>query len=384
MDTATRPDTPVHPEGLPHPTVSPAERDPLLDLLRTAAIVVVVCWHWVFTLVTWHDGPRTDNPVGTLPGLWLLTWFMQVMPLFFLTAAALASTDRRRGGEFLANRARRLLPPVMPLVVPAVGLALVLAHLGHADLARAVFIAISPMWFLAVLVALTALTPITRSLHRAGPAGVLPWVVVAGVADHARFGGHGGPLLALVSFVAVWGAVWQVGFLFPGLRRAGRRQQIAATALGLGGLVLGSVVGPYDAAMVGANSVRDSNMGPPTLMVVALAVFQAGLVALLADRLVALAHRIRRQLDWVSARAMTIFVWHLPCQGVAWAAMVALGLPLATRFGWQWWGQRLLWVVVPGLVLAAVLHRRGPRATPPRRMPQESKAAASAAMASRS
>ena len=355
-----------------------AERDPLLDLLRTGAILVVVAWHWVFTLLTWHHGPHTDNPVGTVPGLWLLTWFMQVMPLFFLTAAALTSADRRRGREFLANRYRRLVPPVLPLVVPAVAVAVALDHFGRGDLARALVLAISPMWFLVVLAVLTALTPLTRRLHRAGPAAVLPWVAVAALADFARFTGGESLPLTLVSFVAVWGAVWQIGFLFPRLRRAGRPTRVAVAAVGLAGLAVGALVGPYDAAMVGANAVRNSNMGPPTLMVVALAVFQAGVVALAAGPLTRFARRARRRLDRVSEQAMTIFVWHLPCQGVAWAIMVLAGVPLAHRFGLQWWAQRPLWALLPGLLLALVLERS-------RRLgAQRPKAAARAAMATRS
>jgi hypothetical protein len=59
----------------------PAERDLLLDLVRTGALAVVVLWHWVFTSVRWaDDGPHVGNPVASTPGLWLLTWVLQVMP----------------------------------------------------------------------------------------------------------------------------------------------------------------------------------------------------------------------------------------------------------------------------------------------------------------
>src|SRR5579864_6012542 len=74
----------------PAPTVPPpasapvpSSRDRYMDGLRALSLLVVVAWHWVFTVISWHHGPHAGNPIGSAPGLWALTWGLQVMPLFF-------------------------------------------------------------------------------------------------------------------------------------------------------------------------------------------------------------------------------------------------------------------------------------------------------------
>jgi hypothetical protein len=60
----------------------PAGRDPFVDLVRAGSLVVVVLYHWCFTVFDWRaDGPHASNPIGYTRGLWLLTWALQVMPL---------------------------------------------------------------------------------------------------------------------------------------------------------------------------------------------------------------------------------------------------------------------------------------------------------------
>ncbi|MGI8794510.1 MAG: acyltransferase family protein, partial [Acidimicrobiales bacterium] len=82
-ETATQPD-----QGVTRATAPPV-RDRWLDLLRAGSLGVVVIWHWVFTIIRWEaDGPHATNPIGTTRGLWLATWFLQVMPVFFAVGGA--------------------------------------------------------------------------------------------------------------------------------------------------------------------------------------------------------------------------------------------------------------------------------------------------------
>ncbi len=68
----------------------PVARDALLDLVRASALLVVVLWHWIFTSVRWsHDGPHVGNPVAVTPGMWLLTWLLQIMPASTASAVGL-------------------------------------------------------------------------------------------------------------------------------------------------------------------------------------------------------------------------------------------------------------------------------------------------------
>ena len=65
-------------------TAAVAPRDRYIDFLRAFSLLVVVAWHWVFTIVRWSDdGPHATNPIGFTTGLWMVTWLLQVMPLFF-------------------------------------------------------------------------------------------------------------------------------------------------------------------------------------------------------------------------------------------------------------------------------------------------------------
>ena len=66
------------------PGVAPVARDDYIDFLRAFSLLVVVAWHWVFTIVIWKDdGRHATNPIGFTSGLWAVTWLLQVMPLFF-------------------------------------------------------------------------------------------------------------------------------------------------------------------------------------------------------------------------------------------------------------------------------------------------------------
>lgn len=72
----------LSPEALARAT--PATRDRYVDLLRAFSIVAVVVGHWSIALIHWEDGRIfVQNAVGHQSGLWIATWVLQVMPLFF-------------------------------------------------------------------------------------------------------------------------------------------------------------------------------------------------------------------------------------------------------------------------------------------------------------
>jgi fucose 4-O-acetylase-like acetyltransferase len=72
----------LSPEALARAT--PAARDRYVDFLRAFSIVAVVLGHWSIALIHWEGGRIfVQNAVGHQSGLWLATWVLQVMPLFF-------------------------------------------------------------------------------------------------------------------------------------------------------------------------------------------------------------------------------------------------------------------------------------------------------------
>src|SRR5262245_56090930 len=64
---------------------TPTLRNSYVDWLRALSLIIVVLWHWAFTILRWDPatGPHATSPLGFLHGFWLLTWLFQVMPLFF-------------------------------------------------------------------------------------------------------------------------------------------------------------------------------------------------------------------------------------------------------------------------------------------------------------
>jgi peptidoglycan/LPS O-acetylase OafA/YrhL len=351
------------PEPVARPT--PAGRDRTLDVVRAGALAVVVAWHWVFSTVAVDEsGPHVGNPVGSVPGLWALTWVLQVMPLFFLVGGAVnaAALDARGPAGFIGRRLRRLLVPALPLLGPAVALWLWATVTGHGAIASTIVLVVSPLWFAATYAALAVLAPLAWRAQRRHPVAT-PVALGAGVVavDVARFaGGWSHPLFVAASFVAVWAAVHQLGFAWRHLRRASTGARLAVAAAGYAG-VAGCVFGlGYPASMVGVFGEPVSNMAPPDLVVVLLGVGQLGLVALVADRLEVWAAPHRRLVEAAAAWSMTVFVWHLLAWVAAYGLVRAAGVTVPSEPTAAWWLQRPVWIVVPALMAVplCLLFRR--------------------------
>lgn len=328
-----------------------AARDPLLDLLRSAALLVVVLWHWAFSTVRWGEqGPHVGNPVGVTPGMWLLTWLGQVMPLFFLVGGALHARSLSGGSAsgFVRRRLRRLVAPAVPLLVPAAALLVVTELAGRPAWTRAIVLVVSPLWFLAVYVVCALLAPFAQRLdQRFGWRAVLGGLAATVLIGHLRFA-HGwvGPAMMLSSFLVVWATVHQMGWSLERLWSGPRSRCGVVALVGLGGMVIGVASG-LPAAMVGVPGERVSNMGPPTVMVPMLALLQLGVLGLVAPSLRAVAERNRRRLAWIGEQSMTVFLWHLLAFVLFWLLVITVAGPVGHRIDGRWWLERPVWVLGP-------------------------------------
>ncbi len=343
-------------------------RDQVLDLVRAGSLVIVVLWHWVFTTMIWKtDGPHVGNPVNRTPGMWALTWLLQVMPLFFVVGGALHSMDDTPGGAFIRKRLRRLVRPVLPLMLPAVAIWAAMVWTGQTAAARTVVLIVSPMWFLVVYVVLILLVPAARRLQAAlGPWAAVPLALAVAVIDLLRFGQPWEDSLWMIALLMVltWGTVHQIGFSLPRLRR-NRSAAAALAACGLAGLLVLSTWGPYPRPMVGVPGQDVSNMSPPNLMVVCLALLQLGLLGLLWGRLAGLAKRSADLLRVANKWTMTVFTWHLLAFAVFWGLLMAAGAHVPATPEASWWLQRPLWLLGPLAVavpLCAAVARFDPAA----------------------
>ncbi|MFN2494729.1 MAG: acyltransferase [Pseudonocardiaceae bacterium] len=347
---------------------TPPERDRVVDATRATAIAIVIAWHWAGS-VTHRDANGTivmPNPIADVPGGWLATWVLQVMPTFFVVGgfANLASWDAtlRSGGgpaQFLRRRMARLLWPVavwvMVWITGEVIAAVVLP--GHRWVWEWFPGVITPLWFVAAYVAVTAAVPLTARWHRRfGDRAVLAMAAGIALLDMlAR--GVSLPGAGWASAGLVWLFAHQLGYLWrsnAATWTTGRRVGIAAA--GLSALVLLTALG-YPRSMVALTSDTESNMFPPNATIAALATFQLGLVLLAAPRAARLLrHRgVWRAVVAVNTTILTLFVWHMSAYvGFLWI-FEAFGGRLGDDPTLQWWLQRPLWLLGPGLVLAVLV-----------------------------
>jgi hypothetical protein len=176
-----------------------------------------------------------------------------------------------------------------------------------------VLLVVSPLWFLATYLLLILCLPLLLWLHRRFDILALVWMVgLAGTVDVLRFR-YGVDHVAWVNMIVVWGLCMQLGFFYERLVAAARRVHWALAWAGLFGL-LGLVgTGFYPGSMVGVPGERFSNMAPPTLCIVALVFFQAGVAMLVRpwvlERLET-SHRWATTSDVMNRFALPLYLFH--------------------------------------------------------------------------
>ncbi|WP_166355496.1 acyltransferase family protein [Phytoactinopolyspora limicola] len=321
---------------------SSSRRDPFIDVLRVAAIVLIVAQHWLMPAVSYDDGVLTTGNALTTPGAWMVTWFSQVMPLVFFAGGAAAAYSLGRPtttdtSRWLHQRLTRLAAPVVPLVL----VWLVLPHLllasglpaGPVDSASR--LAGRLLWFLALYVLITALAPMLLRLHqRMRGIEVIGLAVAAGVVDLLRFGVFdGAAVVGYLNVLLVWCAAYQLGMAYATGRLHWLRgyRALAVAAAGMAATAVAVVAGPYPGSMIGMPGEPVSNMNPPTVVLLTITALQLGLAAALRPLIVRWTANppVENGLRWLSARLMTIYVWHMPALIVV-AGTAVMGLDWAT------------------------------------------------------
>jgi len=359
---------------------TPAERDRFADLVRVVAILMVVLGHWLVAVVVFDDGRLVTTQLLVVePWTRWATWVWQVMPLFFIVGGRVNAGSLRRNLErsettstWVRRRTRRLLRPMVPLLLLWVVLGPVLSVVGlpAAIVERATEVAFMPLWFLVVYSLIIVIAPVTWWLHRRAGWWVLAVAtVLVAVVDVLHRAGV--PLVGQANYLLVFGIAHQVGYLWADDRLPFGRRGLLLAGAGLLSVVVLVVAFDYPISMVGVEGPTRSNAAPPTLALVALAVAQTGL--LLALRGPCERWLQRSALAWAAvattgATIITIFLWHM-------SALVAVAA-LTHLMGWwpdvapasaAWWALRPVWVLLCAvvLVLLVLVFRRAERVGAP-------------------
>jgi hypothetical protein len=344
-----------------------ADRDRYVDYLRAYSVVMVMLGHWLGAVIVWNEQELIGkSALDLVPGLWVVTWLFQVMPIFFFVGGFsnfVTIEGLRRLGEgartFLSGRASRLLRPTAifllfwAIVAP---FALRIPNLPEGAAGKALPVLVGPLWFLGVYLALVALSPIMVPLHHRYRLRLLLVLAVLPVlVDIARFAA-GIEWAGLANLVFVWLFIHQLGFFYADgtFDRVPRRLFWVMAIGGFAVMFALTQMAAYPSSMVGCCSDEISNMAPPTLAIMSLGIWQIGLTMLIRPLLTRwLAH----QGPWkaviaVNGSIMTLFLWHLSALVVAVAALYPLGFPQPELGTGLWWLTRPLWLACLVVVLS--------------------------------
>lgn len=350
---------------------TPAQRDRYVDFLRAFSIVVVIVGHWLAVTIVMEDGRIVGRHVlEVIPEAHLLTWAFQVIGIFFLVGgyanAASWTVAQCAGigyGAWLTVRSTRLLAPTTVFVAVGVTAAAV-ARAAGADphlVRTGAWLAAISLWFLAVYLAVVALTPAMLAAHHRWGLRAVPILGVAVAAGDAARLHAGVASAAAANFLLVWLIAHQLGIAW----RDGTLTRARGWALflaGMTGLLACTVAGPYPVSMVAYPGAPLQNSSPPTLALLALILAQAGLVLLVAGPMRRL---LARTSVWtvvvaVNGVIMTLFLWHM-VPVVAASLLYPIGIMPDPAVGTAgWFALRPVWLMacaVALVVLVAVFGR---------------------------
>lgn len=332
---------------LPEPQGDLTKRDLALDAARSYSMLIVVAAHFLMIIMRWNPNGTvwTDNTLTSGRPWPYVTWLLQIMPLFFIAGGAVnaGSWERMHGryNEWLWRRVNRLLKPTLVFLLILAPIFTVITFLVSRNITDPLAQGITgPLWFLAVYIPVTALTPFTlKWWQRSGKSTLLLMAAVAFVVDLLRF--QMGDYIGLINFYGLWVFVHQLGYWYRD--GVSRKEGASLLAFGLGGMILLSqVLRWYPTSMVGLANEPFSNMAPPTIMLVFHSLSMFGgfvLVAPALQRFFSSPKGLRR-LTHAGTLTMSIYLWHQSVIAICIAFMHVIGRDMPVKLiqqdGYTW------------------------------------------------
>jgi peptidoglycan/LPS O-acetylase OafA/YrhL len=299
-------------------------RNRYLDLLRAAAIVRVIVYH----LFGW-------------PWLSIL---LPAMGIMFALAGSLtaASLDRRSAGNVIASRLRRLLPPLWALALIAVPamlylgwkqegggdeplgwkLGLWLLPIGDPPGSERGVDVWEPLWYIRAYLWFVVTSPLLYLAYkRIGWAAVAAPIVGIAILDKTGFALPFGRADAAMWDFATYGACWIAGFAHHDGRLARLRPAVvlgASTVMGCAALywLRGHAgEGGYD-----LNDVSESQALWSLAFVLLALRWQPDMSWLAENRV------LDGAVDFLNARAVTIYLWHNIAIAAIWPVLTLVAL----------------------------------------------------------
>lgn len=342
-------------------------RDRAVDVIRLAALVVVMFGHCALLLATIDSGGvRIANLIGEVPAVAPATWVVQVMPLFFLAGGAAGVHSYRTGtpwGAWLFRRAQRLCRPVFwYLAVWAAVLAAARVVLGADSAVRLGGESVALLWFLGVYLVALAFVPALVRLRSGRAVAVLlaALVVVAASTDALRFA-TGDAAAGLTNFVIVWLIPVVIGVGYA-QRLIGRRAAAVGAAAAFTAAWALVVFGPYEVSLVVTGAERISNVSPPTLLLAMHCVWMSCVFVVAATAIGRWARRPRvwRVVAAGNAGAMTLYLWHIVAIAIAAFGLHAVGLQAYDVAAPDLWAQLLVRALVFAVVTLVLFRLLSP------------------------
>lgn len=354
------------------------DRNRAIDFYRAIAMIAVAVGHWMAMDIAVNSSGDlvAGNALEAAPGMAIMTWLFQVMPLFFVVggfssamsldsfnrSASAAPGSRQVGNaDWVIARLRRMLAPAMALAATWAVLIVGGFAIGQGSLiAVGATAAAIPLWFLANYTIDTAIAPYVLPLFRKHPVA-LPTIGLAifGALEAARFAGV--PVLPQLNWILGWLLFQIAGFAWrDGLLPTGKAMAATATTFWIAAITA-VTVGPWPVSMVHFPGLENSPTHPPSL---ALMLFGAAYscTAIAAAPAVSrwLANRPKAWAAVVGANtvAMSVYLWHFTAAIAASAIFYVAGwLPNAAVGTFDWWIQKLPLMGVATLILAAIVSK---------------------------